>query len=122
MKKKLIIVGIVLLVITAIIAAITLPPTFSKRSFEGIVQETVTQQDGEVRLIVQRTTEVYADPFNSLHISKDTALLGIDGKTISIEDIAHGTIVEVTLKDSFVEERPFYYPTVYTIKVISTVD
>ena len=118
MKKKLTIAGVILLVIAVGIAAITLPPTWSKRSFEGIVQETAIQPDGEVRLIVRRTTEVYADPMNSLGISGDTALVGIDGKTISIEDIQPGYTVVVSLKYSFVEEPPFYYPTVYEIKVV----
>ena len=42
---------------------------WSKLSFEAIVQEVVTQPDGETRLIVERTTEVYGNPLNSLSIS-----------------------------------------------------
>lgn len=108
----------ILLAAAAAAAAIFLPPAFSKKSFEGIVQETGTQQNGEARLIVRRTTEVYANPLNALHISNDTALIGIDGETIAAENIMPGMAVEVTLKDSFIEQTPFYYPTVYTVKII----
>lgn len=30
----------------------------------AVVQETVTQSDGEIRLIVERITEIYGSPFN----------------------------------------------------------
>ncbi len=43
----------------------------------------------------------------------------MDGKEIEIEDLQPGNAIEVILKDSFVEETPFYYPTVYEIKVIN---
>ena len=58
-RKRLIIIGTVLAVI-AIVAmlAITQSPKWSQLSFEAIVQETITQPDGEVRLIVERTTEI----------------------------------------------------------------
>lgn len=122
MKKKLIIAGIIILAVLIEIAVIVLPPTWSKRSFEAVVEETTTQPNGEIRLIVKRTTEIYADPLNALHISDDTKLIGEGGEAISIEDIQPGYSIKVTLADSFVEESPFYYPTVYEIKVIEADD
>lgn len=119
-KKKLVIVGIVLSVIAVVTALIILSPSWSKKTFEGVVKELVTKPNGEIRLIVQRTTEIYADPMNSLHISDDTVLIDSNGETISVDDLQQGYTVEVTLKDSFVEETPFYYPTVYQIEVIDT--
>jgi len=120
-KKKLIIIGgIVLVVIAAVIGMIIGSPNWSQRSFEAIVKETVTQTDGEVRLIVERTTEIYGDPLNSLGISTDTKLLDTDGKDISVNDIQPGSSVKVTLKDAFTEETPFYYPVVYEIRLISS--
>lgn len=98
----------------------TQSPKWSQRAFEAVVKETVTQSDGETRLIVERTTEIYGDPINSLGISKDTKLLDIDGKNISAKDIPSGSSVKVTVKDAFTEETPFYYPVVYEIKVISS--
>ena len=74
--------------------------------------------DGEIRLIVERTTEIYGNPLNSLHIGEETELLDIDGNKISVEDLQPGIKVKVTLKDSFTEETPFYYPIVYEIKTI----
>lgn len=120
-KKKLIIIsGIVLLDVVAAIGIFTQSPKWSQRSFEAVVKETVTQTDGEVRFIVERTTEIYGDPINSLGISKDTKLLGTDGKDISVNDIQPGSSVKVTVKNAFTEETPFYYPVVYKIKLIST--
>lgn len=120
-KKKIIIIGgIVLVVVVAAIAMFTQSPKWSQRAFEAVVKETVTQTDGEVRLIVERTTEIYGDPINSLGISKDTKLLGTDGKDISVNDIQPGSSVKVTVKDAFTEETPFYYPVVYEIKLINT--
>ena len=55
---------------------------------------------------------------NSLHISENTKLFGADGKAISIGDIQSQFKVKVSLKDSFVEETPFYYPTVYEVRVL----
>ena len=89
-----------------------------RRSFDAVVQEIVTQPDGEVRLIVERTTEIYGDPVNSLGISEDTKLLEADGNEISINDFKPGRTVTVKLKDAFIEETPFYYPDVYEIKRI----
>lgn len=82
------------------------------------MQETVTMSDGEIRLIVERTTEIYGNPLNSLHISEDTKLLDMDGSTISVEDLEPGYKVKVTLKNAFTEETPFYYPIVYEIVLI----
>lgn len=121
MKKKIIIIcGIVLVIIVAVIGMLTQSPKWSQRSFEAVVKETVTQTDGEVRLIVERTTEIYGDPINSLGISKDTKLLDTDGKDISVNDIQPGSSVKVTVKDAFTEEIPFYYPVVYEIKLIQS--
>lgn len=115
-KKKSIIIVIVAVVIVAAAIMITTPFKWSEKSFEAIVQEIVTQPDGEIRLIVERTTEIYGEPLNSLGISKDTKLLDEDEIPISIEDFQIGVTVEVTLKDSFTEEAIFYYPTVYEVK------
>lgn len=106
------------MVIVVAVAAVTLPPTWSNSSFEAIVQEIVTTPDGEARLIVQRTTRIFGAPMNSLHISENTKLFGADGKAISIGEIQSQFKVKVSLKDSFVEETPFYYPTVYEVRVL----
>lgn len=119
MKKRLMIVGIMVALVIVIGAmAINQSPRWSEKSFEAIVQETVMQPDGEIRLIVERTTEIYGNPVNSLGISKDTKLLGKNRKELSINDFQQGDIVTVTLKDAFTEETPYYYPTVYEIKII----
>ena len=117
-KNKIIFVGIGILLVAAIVALVTSIPKWSEKSFEAVVQNTVTTQDGETRLIVERTTEIYGNPLNSLHIGEETKLLDTDGKTISIEDLQPGIKVKVTLKDAFTEETPFYYPTVYEIEVL----
>lgn len=119
-KKTIIIGGIVLIIIVTAVGMLTQSSKWSQKSFEAVVKETVTQSDGEVRLIVERTTEIYGDPVNSLGISKDTKLLGTDGKDISVKDIQPGSSVKVTVKDAFTEETPFYYPVVYEIKVIQS--
>ena len=106
----------VLAVIVAVIV-ITQPFKWSEKSFEAVVQETVTQSDGEIRLIVERTTEIYGDPMNSLGISEETKLVDANGEEIAIGDFQQGDTVSVTLKDSFTEETPFYYPVVYEIKL-----
>lgn len=120
MKKKwLIIIGIIILLITvAALVFFYFAPKWSELSYEAIVQETVTTSDGEVRLIVQRTTEIYGDPLNSLCISEDTVLCDTNGTEIHLEDFHPGDAVKVTLKDAFNEEKPFYYPTVYEIRFI----
>ena len=118
-KKRLMIVGIMAALVIVIGAmAINQSPGWSEKSFEAIVQETVMQPDGEIRLIVERTTEIYGNPVNSLGISEDTKLLGKNGKELSINDFQQGNAVTVTLKDAFTEETPYYYPTVYEIKII----
>ena len=118
-KKRLMIVGIMAALVIIIGAmAINQSPRWSEKSFEAIVQETVMQPDGEIRLIVERTTEIYGNPVNSLGISEDTKLPGKNGKELSINDFQQGNAVTVTLKDAFTEETPYYYPTVYEIKII----
>ena len=117
-KKKIYFVGIGVLLVVAVIALLTSIPKWSEKSFEAVVQETVTMPDGENRLIVERTTEIYGNPLNSLHIGEETKLLNTDGNTIFIEDLQPGIKVKVTLKDAFTEETPFYYPTVYEIVII----
>lgn len=119
-KKTIIFGGIVLIIAACAIGLFTQSPKWSQRSFEAVVKETVTQPDGEIRLIVERTTEIYGDPINSLGISKDTILLDTDGKDISVNDIQPGSSVKVTVKDAFTEETPFYYPVVYEIKLINS--
>ena len=70
-RKRLIIIGTVLVVIAIVaVLAITQSPKWSQLSFEAVVQETVIQPDGEVRLIVERTTEIYGSPMHSLGISE----------------------------------------------------
>ena len=120
-KKKLIIIGDVLFV-TIIVAVIPINQVskWSEMSFEAIVQETVTQSDGEIRLIVERTTEIYGSPFNSLLISDSTKLVDEEDNIISITDFSRGDTVMVVLKDSFDEELIIYYPTVYQVRLISS--
>ena len=120
-KKKIMIIGVIAVLIIAIvgITAVSQSSKMSEKSFDAVVQEIVTQPDGEIRLIVERTTEIYGDPVNSLGISEDTKLLDADGNEISVNDFKQGSKVAVNLKDSFIEETPFYYPTVYEIKIIS---
>ncbi len=119
-KKKIMIIGVIVVLIIAIVGIIAVSQSskMSERSFDAVVQEIVTQPDGEVRLIVERTTEIYGDPVNSLGISKDTKLLDADGNEISVDDFKQGSKVTVNLKDAFIEETPFYYPDVYEIKRI----
>lgn len=119
-NKKYIIITVVAVIIVAAAIMITQPFKWSEKSFEAVIQETVTQSDGEIRLIVERTTEIYGDPINSLGISEETKLLSANGEEITIGDFNQGDTVSVTLKDSFTEETPFYYPIVYEIKVLHT--
>lgn len=120
-KKKFVIIGAIAVLIIAIvgIVAVSQSSKMSEKSFDAVVQEVVTQPDGEVCLIVERTTEIYGDPVNSLGISKDTKLLDANGNEISADDFKQGSKVTVKLKDAFIEETPFYYPTVYEIKLIN---
>lgn len=85
-KKMMIIVETILVIVVAVLVVVTQSSKWSRKSFKAVIQETIVQPDGEIRLIVERTTEIYSNPLNSLHIS---------------------------------EETPFYYPTVYKIKVIN---
>ena len=117
-KKKRMVIGI-MIILAAIVVGVTVvsqSPRWSEKSFKAIVQETVTQPDGEIRLVIERTTEVYGSPVNSLGISEDTKLLGKDGEELSIDDFQQGNAVTVKLKDAFTEGTPYYYPTVYEIK------
>lgn len=118
-KKKFMIIGVIAVLIIAIvgITAVSQSTKMSEKSFDAVVQEVVTQPDGEVRMIVERTNEIYGDPVNSLGISKNTKLLDADGNEISVNDFQQGSKVTVKLKDAFIEETPFYYPTVYEIKL-----
>lgn len=118
-KKKFMIIGVIAVLIIAMvgITAVSQSSKMSEKSFDAIVQEVVTQPDGEIRLIVERTTEIYGDPVNSLGISEDTELLDADGNEILVNDFKQGSKVTVKLKDAFIEETPFYYPTVYEIKL-----
>ena len=118
-NKKIVIVVIIVLIVIAAAVLITQVSKWSELSFEAKVQEIVVQADGETRLIVERTTEIYGNPLNSLGISDQTKLLNAHKEEISINDLQQGDIVSVTLKDSFTEETPFYYPIVYEIKLIS---
>ena len=117
-KKKMIIVAVAIMVIVVVTAVIRLLSKCSEITFEAIVQDVVTLEDGEVRLIVERTTEIYDNSMNSLGISEETALVNEKNQEISVEDFKSGAYVEVTLKNAFVEEIPFYYPTVYEVKLI----
>ena len=117
-KNKIIFVGIGILLVVAVFALLASIPKWSEKSFEAVVKETVIMPNGEIRLIVERTTEIYGNPLNSLHIGEETKLLGTGGNTISLEDLQPGVKVKVTLKDAFTEETPFYYPTVYEVKII----
>ncbi len=116
-NKKYIITAVVAIMIITAVIVITQPFKWSEKSFEAVVQEIVTQPDGETRLIVERTTEIYGVPMNSLGISEETKLVDANGEEISIDDFQQGDAVNVTLKDSFTEETLFYYPTVYEIKL-----
>mgnify|MGYP006972699519 CR=1 FL=1 len=120
-KKKFMIIGVIVVLIIAIvgITAVSQSSKMSEKSFDAVVQEVVTQPDGEVRLIVERTTEIYGDPVNSLGISKDTKLLDANHNEITIDKFKEDSKVTIKLKDAFIEETPFYYPTVYEITLIS---
>jgi len=118
MKKRFIIIGIAVLIVIIAVAVIILPPTWSKGSFEAVVQESVTEQGGVTSLTVEKTTEVYGDPLCALHISESTKIFDDNGNEISVRDIQPGYTVRVTLENSSVEGNPTYYPIVFEIKVI----
>lgn len=69
-------------------------------------------------MIIERTMEIYGSPVNLLGISEDTKLSGKGGEELSINGFQRGNAVKVTLKDAFTEETPYYYPTVYEVKII----
>ena len=117
-NKKYIIITVATVIIVAAAIMITQPFKWSEKSFEAVVQETVIRSDGEIRLIVERTTEIYGSPVNSLGIGEETRLLNAEGEAIAIDDFWQGDTVSVTLKDAFTEETPFYYPVVYEIKLV----
>ena len=104
-KKKIMIIGVIVVLIIAIVGIIAVSQSskMSEKSFDAVVQEVVMQPDGEVRLIVERTTEIYGDPVNSLGISKDTKLLDADGNEISDDDFKQVSKVTVNIKYAFIE-------------------
>lgn len=123
-KQKLMILGGVILMLAMLVIIVIQMPKWadqwSRKSYEAIIQETVVQPDGEVRLIVERVTEIYSDPLNALRISEHTVFVDREGRSASVEQLQPGDRVEVTLKDSFIEETPYYYPTVYKISILQT--
>ena len=58
-NKKYIIIAVLAVIVIAVVIVIAQPFKWSEKSFEAVVQETVTQSDGEIRLIVERTTEMF---------------------------------------------------------------
>lgn len=119
-KKKRMIIGVIVVLVIFIggIVLVSQSSKWSELSFEAIVKETIMQPDGEIRLIVERTTEIYDSPINSLGISEDTKLFDADGNEIEISSFQQEDTVKVILKNAFTEETPFYYPTVYEIRMI----
>ena len=116
-NKRYIIIAVIVIIVIIAVIMITQPFKWSEKSFEAVVQKTVTQSDGVVRLIVERISEIYGSPMNSLGISEETKLVDANGEEMEIGDFQPGDTVSVTLKDSFTEETPFYYPVVYEIKL-----
>lgn len=97
MKKKrfkMMIGMMIIMVIVVGVLAISQSPRWGEKSFEAVVQETVTQSDGEIRLIVERTTEIYGSPVNSLGISEDTKLSGKGGEELSINNFQRGMLLK----------------------------
>lgn len=117
-KKIVIIISLCVVIVIAGVGFFSSMSKWSQESFEAVVQETDIQSDGEVRLIVERTTEIYGDPLNSLCISENTKLLSSADEMITIDEFKNGHKVLVTLKSSFTEETPFYYPIVYEVMLI----
>lgn len=119
MKKKRLVAGIcAALLFAAAILVVCTAPKWSEKSFDAVVQETVTMQNGETRLIVERTTEIYDNPMNALCIGADTKLENTSGQAVTIQDFRPGCKVHISLKDAFIEETPFYYPTVYKVQLL----
>lgn len=119
-KKKSKYVVIIMILAVVICGAIFIGNSskWSELEFEAVVEDVVTQADGEIRLIVERTTNIYGNPKNSLSISEETKLFDANEKEITINDLQKGAVVTVSLKDAFTEEVPFYYPIVYEIQII----
>lgn len=117
-KTKFIIIAVLLAVVACGAILIISSSKWSKLEFKAVVREIVTQPDGETRIVVKQTTEIHGSTMNSLGISEDTKLLDKDGKEIPVSSFVEGTVVKVSLKDAFTEEVPFYYPTVYEIRII----
>ena len=67
-QKKTVIAAIVAVAVVAVVVA-TQSSNWSTLSYEAVVQETVFMQDGEIRLIVKRTTNIHASPLNSLRMA-----------------------------------------------------
>lgn len=78
-KKPMIILAAIAAIVIVAIVVISQSSNWSTLSYEAVVQETVTMSDGEIRLIVERATEIYGNPLNSLHIGEETKLLDMDG-------------------------------------------
>lgn len=116
-KKKFILLGIAIVIVIISFLIMNPPSQWSQKTFDAVVEEIVEQPNTETRMIVERTTEIYGNPRNSLGITTDTKLLDSQGKEISISDFQKGDLVRIQLKDAFTEETPFYYPIVYEIKM-----
>lgn len=86
-NKKYIIMAVLAVIVIAAVIVITQSFKWSEKSFEAVVQETITQSDGEIRLIVERTREIYGAPMNSPGISEETELVDGNGKEIAIGDL-----------------------------------
>lgn len=61
-KKTMIILAAIAAVVIGAIVVISKSSNWSTLSYEAVVRETVTMSDGEIRLIVERTTEIYGNP------------------------------------------------------------
>ena len=79
-NKRYIIIAVIVIIVIIAVIMITQPFKWSEKSFEAVVQKTVTQSDGEVRLIVERISEIYGSPMNSLGISEETKLVDANGE------------------------------------------
>lgn len=118
MKKWFVLLGIVASVSIIVVAVTIASGTWSNISFEAVVQERATEQDGIMNLIVEIATEGFIDPLCSLHISENTKILDESGNRILVRDIQVGYTVKVKLKNSSIEGNPTYYPTVFEVKVL----
>ena len=78
-KKPMIILAAIAAIAIVVEVVILQSSNWSTLSYEAVVQETVIMPDGETRLIVERTTEIYGNSLNSLHIGEETKLLDESG-------------------------------------------